>query len=160
MNKKILLAVTSIVILIIGALAYVIFVPKTSPTNTVDSPPRAQTPAKQSQPVEPETAEKTGEYKPYDATAVAKTNGTKLLFFHAPWCPQCRDIEASIEQEGLPNDVTVFKVDYDSNQSLRQKYGITLQTTFVKVDAKGNKLASYVAYQEPHFNSVKRALLP
>ncbi len=68
-------------------------------------------------------------------------------------------MEASIQQRGIPSGVTVFKVDYDSNQSLRQQYGVTLQTTFVKVDDEGNKVASYVAYEEPRFSSVERELL-
>jgi thiol-disulfide isomerase/thioredoxin len=101
-----------------------------------------------------------GEYSDYAAEKVGTANGTVLLFFHASWCPQCREIEASIERDGLPNNVTVLKVDYDSNQILRQRYGVTLQTTFVKVDASGSKIASYVAYEEPRFSAVARELLP
>jgi thiol-disulfide isomerase/thioredoxin len=98
-------------------------------------------------------------YIDYSETALNNTEGTKILFFHAPWCPQCREIEASINEDGIPSGVTVFKVDYDSHQSLRNKYGVTLQTTFVEVDDKGNKIDSYVAYEEPRFSSVVRELL-
>lgn len=99
-------------------------------------------------------------YGDYSEEAVADADGVVLLFFHAPWCPQCRSIDASINKGGVPEGVTVLKVDYDSNQALRQRYGVTLQTTFVKVDNTGKKLESYVAYQEPTFDSVKKALLP
>lgn len=101
-----------------------------------------------------------GSYVDYSADAFASATGTRLLFFHASWCPQCRSVDASIEQDGLPDGVTVFKVDYDTNQSLRQKYGVTIQTTFIKVDAAGNRVGSYVAYDEPTFSSVQRELLP
>ncbi|MGA1213799.1 MAG: thioredoxin domain-containing protein, partial [Solirubrobacterales bacterium] len=90
---------------------------------------------------------------------VASTPGTKLLFFHAPWCSQCVALEDDIEAKGLPEGVTVFKVDYDSNQDLRQEYGVTIQTTIVEVDEDGNELDSYVAYEDPTFDSVSAALL-
>jgi thiol-disulfide isomerase/thioredoxin len=101
-----------------------------------------------------------GTYKDYSSELLASTKGTKLLFFHASWCPQCRALDESIRTSELPDNVTIFKVDYDSNQALRAKYGVTLQTTVVKVDDNQDKLASYVAYNEPTFQSVKQALLP
>lgn len=90
---------------------------------------------------------------------VASTDGVRILFFHAPWCPQCRMIEEDINRQGVPDGVTILKVDYDSNQALRQKYDVTLQTTFVEVDANGNEVEKFVAYNEPTFDSVKKNLL-
>lgn len=101
-----------------------------------------------------------GRYVDYTEDSFASTRGTKLLFFHASWCPQCRALDESIRASELPSDLTIFKVDYDSNQTLRAKYGVTLQTTVVKTGEKGDKLDSYVAYDEPTFQSVKQALLP
>lgn len=100
-----------------------------------------------------------GAYVDYSSDAVANTDGTKLLFFHAPWCPQCQMVDADIKEVGVPEGVTVFKVDYDSNQKLRKKYGVTLQTTFVKIDDDGNLIDKFVAYNEPTFASVKENLL-
>lgn len=100
-----------------------------------------------------------GVYEEYQEGLVASSDGVKLLFFHAPWCPQCRMIEDDIEKQGVPDGVVVLKVDYDSNTALRQKYGVTLQTTFVKVDKDGTELAKFVAYNEPTFDSVKQNLL-
>ncbi len=68
-------------------------------------------------------------------------------------------LDASISKAELPDDTTIFKVDYDSNQDLRKKYGVTLQTTIVKVDADGNLVDKYVAYNEPSFEAVKENLL-
>lgn len=105
------------------------------------------------------SATQPGAYVDYSSDAVANTDGTKLLFFHAPWCPQCQMVDADIKEVGVPEGVTVFKVDYDSNQELRKKYGVTLQTTFVKIDDDGNLIDKFVAYNEPTFASVKENLL-
>lgn len=162
MNKKLLFTLVGIVIVITAAIIYVSMTP-----NNTAAPSQSKTSTQTQASNEPGPAATSdtpqlqpGTYTAYSEQTVTSTPGTKLLFFHAPWCPQCRQIEASIEQDGVPNGVTVFKVDYDSNQSLRQKYGVTIQTTFVKVNDAGEKIASYTAYQEPDFNSVRRELLP
>ena len=156
-NKKILFTVIGLLVLISAAVIYVLVTPnngtvaeemtKETTTSTEETAPPVQT---DTQP---------GVYTDYSEEAIATTKGIKLLFFHASWCPQCRQIEASIQADGIPTGVTVFKIDYDSNQKLRERYGVTLQTTFVKIDDDGNKIASYVAYEEPQFSSVERELL-
>lgn len=100
-----------------------------------------------------------GKYVSYTPSVISETSGTKILFFHAPWCPQCRMLEADIKQTALPDNLTIIKVDYDSNQSLRQKYGVTLQTTLVLVDDNGNFVKKYVAYNEPTYEAIKENLL-
>ncbi len=100
-----------------------------------------------------------GRYTNYSEPAIDSTSGRKVLFFHAPWCPQCRMIENDIEKSAIPSGVTIFKVDYDSNQSLRQEYGVTLQTTFVEIGNDRKLINKYVAYNEPTFDSVKTNLL-
>jgi thiol-disulfide isomerase/thioredoxin len=104
-------------------------------------------------------AVQSGQYLDYSPELVASTPGDKLLFFHAPWCSQCVALEKDIEANGVPDGATVFKVDYDSNQDLRQKYGVTIQTTMVEVDENGEKLDSYVPYEDPTLDSVSAALL-
>ncbi len=100
-----------------------------------------------------------GSYVGYSEPALDSTSGRRVLFFHAPWCPQCRMIEADIEKSTIPAGITIFKVDYDSNQALRQEYGVTLQTTFVELDENGELAAKYVAYNEPTFESLNDNLL-
>lgn len=159
MNKKLLFTLIGIVLVITAAITYVAM----TPNNTAAPSPKSSTPTpKANKPQSPNEASQAqpGTYTVYSEEAINSTPGTKLLFFHAPWCPQCRQIESSIEKDGIPSGVTVFKVDYDSNQSLRQKYGVTIQTTFVKLNDAGEKQASYTAYQEPDFSSVRRELLP
>ena len=100
-----------------------------------------------------------GQYIDYSAEALNSSNGTTILFFHAPWCPQCRSLDSDIKKSGTPEGVTIFKVDYDSNQDLRKKHGVTLQTTTVLVDARGNTIKKYVPYDNPTLENVKQNLL-
>jgi thiol-disulfide isomerase/thioredoxin len=102
----------------------------------------------------------TGQYVDYTEDTLANATGQRVLFFHAPWCPQCRAIESDINSQGVPDGYTILKVDYDSSQELRQKYGVTLQTTFVKVDENGNATADkFVAYSEPSLEALTRDYL-
>lgn len=156
MSKRTIYIVIFVTLVILGGILYAVLMPRdkvTSPSQTTTSQPE---PAKS---IQPEQAQ-AGVYVDYSAEKVAATSGTKLLFFYAPWCPQCRQIDDDIKSNGLPDGVTVFKVDYDSNQALRQKYGVTIQTTFVKIGDNGDKIDSYVSYQEPKFSAVERELLP
>lgn len=105
------------------------------------------------------SAAQPGQYVDYSPELVASTPGDKLLFFHASWCSQCVALEEDIEASGVPDGVTIFKVDYDSNQDLRQEYGVTIQTTMVKVDDNGEMIDSYVAYEDPTLDNVSAALL-
>lgn len=70
--------------------------------------------------------------------------GTKVVyFFHAGWCPSCRATEAAIGETGVPDGLTVVKVDYDTETDLRKQYGVTQQHTFVQVDESGAELAKW-----------------
>lgn len=157
MNKKSWLVIATTILLIAGAGAYVYLNKSMTMSDSVQPASRESS----LQPSENKnTAVTAGSYREYSEEAVKMTKGDKILFFHAPWCPQCRDLEKSILSSSLPDNLTIFKVDYDSNQTLRAKYGVTLQTTLVKIDDDGNKLVSYIAYDEPTFAAVKRELLP
>jgi len=90
---------------------------------------------------------KAGSYETYDASkvAMAATNGKAILFFHAGWCPTCRALNSNIESNlsQIPDGVTIFKTNYDSQTALKQKYGVTYQHTLVQVDAEGNQIAKW-----------------
>ncbi len=74
----------------------------------------------------------------------ASRAGTKVVyFFHATWCPTCRATEEAIARDGIPAGLTLVKVDFDSENDLRKKYGVTTQHTFVQVDASGAELAKW-----------------
>lgn len=100
-----------------------------------------------------------GSYQDYSEESLARATGTKLLFFHAPWCPQCFALDESIKAADLPDNVTIFKVDYDTNQALRKKYGITIQTTVVKLDEEGGVDKKAIPYDSPSWETVSEELL-
>lgn len=93
--------------------------------------------------IKEEVMMKAGEYKDSTAsvllTSVLSDGKTKVLFFHAGWCPVCKTANTTLASwygtgEGL---LTTYKINYDTEKSLKQTYGVTYQHTFVKVDGQG-----------------------
>ncbi len=102
-----------------------------------------------------------GAYK--DATAsnlpasVLADGKTKVLYFFAAWCPTCKKANQTLtswyaDGKGL---LTVYKINYDEEKTLEQKYGVTYQHTFVKVDGQGNMIEKI---QGPSDDELKRLL--
>ena len=83
------------------------------------------------------------DYATYQADPGAYAGGDVVLFFHATWCPSCKATDESLTGTGVPDGLTVVKVDYDSATDLKKKHKITYQHTFVEVDADGNELAKW-----------------
>ena len=71
--------------------------------------------------------------------------GDVVLFFHASWCPTCKETQENLEADpaAIPAGLTIVKVDFDDSDDLRGKYGVTTQHTFVQVDADGAELAKW-----------------
>ncbi len=91
---------------------------------------------------------KAGEYKDATATnlsASVLTDGkTKVLFFHAAWCPTCKAANQTLTswyKDGA-EFLNVYKINYDNEKQLKQKYSVTYQHTFVKIDGEGNVIQS------------------
>ncbi len=82
-------------------------------------------------------------YVDYSAEGVKNTNGDKVLFFHASWCGSCKGASKKIAEAQTSTGLTVFKVDYDSNDDLRKMYDVTSQHTFVQVNKEGNMIAKW-----------------
>lgn len=68
----------------------------------------------------------------------------RLLYFHAPWCASCKRLEAA----GVLDDVrkaepelTVQRVDVDTEVPTLERYGVEATPTLVLVDADGFALA-------------------
>lgn len=77
-----------------------------------------------------------------------KYSDTKnVYFFHASWCPTCRAIDEDIRSDvgQIPAGTTIIKTDFDSETSLRQKFGVTTQYTFVQVDSNGEEINQWSA---------------
>lgn len=165
MNKRIVIISTAVVTLLIGtgvALAVLFPANKPSPPQT---PTGQQVTSQPSKPTEttpvPAVAPQAqpGSYTSYSQQAYADSAKTRrILFFHAPWCPQCRQLDKEISANTVPSGITILKIDYDTNQPLRAKYGVTLQTTFIEVDVDGAKVKSVVAYNEPTYANLAKQL--
>ena len=82
------------------------------------------------------------EYTPSTLASAQTSGGQTILYFHADWCPTCRALDPSISNNinNLPAGLTILKVNYDRENDLKRKYGVTYQHTFVQVDSQGNKL--------------------
>ena len=79
-------------------------------------------------------------YVEYDADAFdAAADQTRVYFFHAGWCPSCRSLDRDINAnlDRIPEGVILFKIDYDTSNDLKRRYGVTYQHTLVVVDADG-----------------------
>jgi thiol-disulfide isomerase/thioredoxin len=164
MNKRVLVVLVVIGALIVGAVGVLAL------TRGMDDGPAAMPSSPAQNETDPDDdapdpdpddggASTVGGYVDYSENAIAQAEGRILLFFHASWCPQCRALEEDILAEGVPDGVTIVKVDYDDYQNLRAEYGVTQQTTFVEVDSGGEALQSYVAYDDPRLAVVIDAML-
>jgi thiol-disulfide isomerase/thioredoxin len=65
--------------------------------------------------------------------------GTTVVFFYAAWCPNCRATvtELNARWDEVRPGLTLVIADYDKEQALKAKYGVTYQDTFVLLDASG-----------------------
>ena len=85
-----------------------------------------------------------GIYTDYNSAKLANAEtGKVVLFFHAPWCPTCKEADKNFTSSSTPDGLTLLKTDYDSSRDLKKKYGITYQHTFVQVDKEGNLIKKW-----------------
>lgn len=159
MPRKLIFYVIAGAIITAGVIVAIVSMQQPSKQTTTVEPPKTTTQAAPLDSTPPPITTTPGQYTAYSEPAFMQAGSqTRILFFHASWCPQCRLLDQDIQKQQLPPGVIIFKVDYDTNLALRQKYGVTLQTTLVKVDGSGNKLKSVVAYSAPTYNTVKAEL--
>jgi thioredoxin 1 len=125
-----------------------------TPTNTSTSSPALstvnasqstpQTIGNNSQTPPPTTTKSSGIYTQYNKDLVSKAeNQPTVLFFHASWCPTCKAMEKDLNEKAdqlKSSGVQVLKIDYDTANDLKKQFGVTSQSTFVKVDKDGNKI--------------------
>lgn len=84
------------------------------------------------------------------------------LFFHAEWCHTCTTLEKEIKAnlDKFPQNTTILKVNFDTEEKLKIKYGIVSQSLITVLDKTGNVVDTLVA---PDVNdliaSIKRSLI-
>jgi thioredoxin 1 len=82
-----------------------------------------------------------GSYESYAPEKLARADsGDVVLFFRASWCPTCKALDSDIRAKlsKIPASLTILDIDYDNSTSLKQKYGVTYQHTFVQVRSDGS----------------------
>lgn len=75
--------------------------------------------------------------QPFDQAAfeAAQAAGKPILIdVHAPWCPVCaaqqRVIAATVKDPRYAN-LVIFRIDFDSQKALWQRFGATKQSTLI-----------------------------
>ncbi|MFW5703697.1 MAG: thioredoxin family protein [Patescibacteria group bacterium] len=98
-----------------------------------------------------------GQYTMYSASAAqeAAANGDAVIFFAADWCPSCQAADQAFtdQTDEIPAGVTVLKADYDSENELKDKYGVTYQHTYVQVDENGEMITKWNGGDIPELES-------
>ena len=75
--------------------------------------------------------------RPFDQAAfdAAQRAGKPIVVWvHAPWCPVCRQQAKTIARlsaEPAYRNLQVFRIDYDTQKPLWQKFGATMQSTMI-----------------------------
>ncbi len=154
MNKKLVAIIVAVVaVLAIGGGAWALMQNQTSSTTSDDAMMKNETTSddavKDDESMEKDGAmtdeaamSEHGSYvtlADYNGNKSKYADSTKVYFFHAPWCPVCKEFDEKITADAglVPTGVTIIKTDFDSETDLRQKYGVTYQHTFVQVDDSG-----------------------
>lgn len=79
----------------------------------------------------------------YEKEPAAFSDSDVVLFFNATWCPTCQEADENLSSAQFPDGLTVVSVDYDSNEALRDRYGVTTQHTFVVIGPDGSVVKKF-----------------
>ena len=83
-------------------------------------------------------------YTDLDAAKALAAKAPTVLFFAADWCPYCQADLKEINADGARlGNITIVVVDYDKERKLEKTYAVTVQDTFVQIDAAGTRLAAW-----------------
>lgn len=79
-------------------------------------------------------------------TKSLKNNRRVVLFFHADWCPTCRTLASDIitNSSDLPDDLTILKLDYDTETALKEEYGVLIQHSLIQLDKNSEEVTRWL----------------
>lgn len=81
-------------------------------------------------------------------TLHSRTSTTQVYFFYAEDCAACVATDDALWERGVPDGLTVFKVDLPTMPELADRYRVTKPNTFVQVDANGEKVKSWTGAKD------------
>ncbi len=88
-------------------------------------------------------------YEDFSQEKYEELKGSKpvVLFFHAEWCPTCKQIEGDVTTElsNFPKGTKILQADFDTENELKAEYDIVVQSTLVVLDADGNVVEKLAA---------------
>lgn len=87
-----------------------------------------------------------GRYIDFNQADFDNTDQKRWLFFYASWCPKCRALDQDINSNlaNIPSDVVIYKVNFDTANSLKRTYGVTVQTTVIAVNDEDEQTGKIV----------------
>ena len=146
-NSKVILIITTTIV-VLGLVVFIVSsgedpMQSTSSSNRTEPSQVDETASSNSNSASEQSALTPGAYEDYSPDKLANTSGDKVLFFHAKWCPTCRALDQNIRAGVVPDGVTIFKLDYDTETELAKKHGVTFQHTLVQVDDNGNQIKKW-----------------
>ena len=71
-----------------------------------------------------------------------------MLFFHATWCSTCQALKRNLNAGIIPDGLSILQVDYDTEDELKQKHGVTFQHTLVQIDEGGDTVNRWAGSRE------------
>lgn len=88
-------------------------------------------------------------YFDYSRVSLAKAeqNGDTVLFFAATlWCNTCSALDLELKERSsiLPTTISVLKIDYDHDTTLKSAYGVTTQHTMILLDKSGKETKRWI----------------
>lgn len=163
--NKILLAVVAVALIAGGVFAFTSSSdeaePEAAQTTTTTQEEVAQ-PADEAEETIEAPAVGMGEVVAYSEEALRNsTTENNVIFFHAEWCSVCNSVDRNLQAANIPDDLTIFKLDYDSaeGQRLKDVYSIPIQYTMVQVQTDGTEITQWVNQFNYGINEIVEQLI-
>jgi thiol-disulfide isomerase/thioredoxin len=149
MNNKLLIGIVAVVIILAGGGFLLVSRSVNTPSSPTVPSSRNDVATNGSSDIKQHNSQNSvasSRYVDYTPSAFDQANDKRrVYFFSAVWCPTCKAANREFLSDlgSIPEDVIIFKTDYDTETELKKKYAITYQHTFVQVDEAGNELSKW-----------------